>query len=63
MTKQQKEKFLNIACLLSPENLNGDGEFPKSYVNQRFKQLRKQWAQLEKEVGRQVSEQELYPTL
>lgn len=55
-----KEKFLDLACDLSPENLTCDGELPRSKVLQRLERLRREWAGLEKEIGRKVSEDEVW---
>jgi hypothetical protein len=60
MNAQQKAAFLDLACQLSPENLCCDGELPLSLVRKRYKSLTAQWKKLEKEVGRKVSETELW---
>jgi hypothetical protein len=60
LTPELKEKFLTLACQLSPENLSCDGEAPMSYVRKRAKQLNAQWAELEKQAGRKITEDEIY---
>lgn len=40
MTRQALQNQLaDVDCQLSPENLSGDGEFSRSYVNKRLAQL------------------------
>jgi hypothetical protein len=60
MTQEQKEKFLTLACSLSPENLTCDGELSNAQVRIRHRELMKKWRELEREVGRAVSEEEAY---
>jgi hypothetical protein len=51
-----KEKFLDLACRLSPENLSCDGELSKSEIRRKYKKLMSEWRKLEKRIGRKVSE-------
>lgn len=60
LTKKQREKFLTLACQLSPESLTCDGELPDAQVRARFHSLMRQWHKLEAEVGRKVTEREAY---
>ena len=60
LTKAQHEQFLNLACALSPENLTCDGELSRTAVRQRYRKLMQQWRALETEVGRKVSEDEVW---
>lgn len=60
MNKNTLHKFLDIACQLSPENLCCDGELSENETNKRYRKLMYQWHQLEKEVGRKVTEDEVY---
>ena len=53
-------KFLDLASMLSPENLHRDGEASKTEVKQRSTFLKKQWSDLEYLVGRKVSEDEIW---
>lgn len=55
-----KERFCDLAGQLSPENLSCDGELPAKQVAARRKRLMTEWAGLEKQVGRRVSESETY---
>ena len=57
---ETKKKFLILACSLSPENLNCDGEISSAAANRKYQKLMKQWKALEKKVGRKVSEEEVY---
>jgi len=59
LTKEQQEKFVNLACALSPENLSCDGELSRAETTRRYNRLMKQWKALEKIVGREVSEHEV----
>lgn len=60
MTPEQKQRFLNLACALSPENLTCDGELSRTAVKRKAVSLRRQWKELEKQVGRKVSEDEIW---
>lgn len=55
-----KEKFLNIASALSPENISWDGERPKSAIARERARLNAEWKKLEAQVGRKVSEDEVW---
>jgi hypothetical protein len=44
-------KFETLACQLSPENLSCDGEADPRWVQQQYKALKKEWAQVEKEMS------------
>jgi len=59
-TLEIREKFVGLACQLSPENLTCDGEAPRSWVRKRFNNLTRQWKALERQVGREVSEDEVW---
>jgi len=48
---------------LSPENLTCDGELSSSEVEARQKLLEACWKKLEKELGRKVTSEELYPEI
>lgn len=60
LTECQQHKFLNLACALSPENLSCDGELPSHLVRSKYNRLMKEWRALEKQVGRQVTEDEVW---
>ena len=60
MTKEQHSKFLQLASALSPENLHCDGEISRAEAKRKWVRLMKQWRGLEKEVGRTVSEDEVW---
>lgn len=59
-TEQIMKDFDGLACRLSPENLCCDGELNKRQVQHRFNQIRKEWKKLEKEIGRNVTEDEVW---
>lgn len=58
MTEDLKNKFLNLACRLSPENLHCDGEISRAQAERKRKAIMKEWAALEKEAGRTVDQDE-----
>ena len=60
MTEDIKKKFSSLACQLSPENLTCDGELSNAQVRIRYQKLTSEWAKLEREVGRAVSEEETW---
>ena len=60
ITNIQLRKFLSIANALSPENLSCDGELSRTQVQARYKKLKKDWSDLEKEVGFTVTEETIY---
>jgi len=57
---QQKQEFIDMACELSPENLNCDGEICHAQAQRKYQNIMKRWHKLESEVGRTVSEQEIW---
>lgn len=50
-----------VECELSPENLHCDGEISASAANKKFKKLKAKQKQLIEELGREPTDQELYP--
>jgi len=56
-------KFEDLVSALSPENLSCDGELPKSQIQARYKQLTAQWKQLEKQLGRTITEDEIWDAI
>ncbi len=62
-TLQQKQKFLCLVEALSPENLHEDGEISNRQADQKEKKLMKQWRLLEKEIRREVTEEEIWEQL
>ena len=57
------EEFSELLCELSPENLHCDGEISVSEANRKYKKLMTQWRKLEKKLGREYSEGEIYDLL
>lgn len=55
--------FRELASALSPENLSCDGERPASEARRVEAKLRKEWRQLERQVGRTVTENEIWQTV
>lgn len=53
-------KFLDLCGQLSPENLHCDGECSASQVRTRLAQINKQWRALEAQLGRKVTEDEVW---
>ena len=60
LTSELQEKFLDLACALSPENLTCDGELPRYAVRAKLARLNAEWAALEKLAGRKVTESEVW---
>ena len=54
------QKFSRLCSRLSPENLHCDGEISKSQANTRYKQIRREWRDLEAECGSKVSEDDVW---
>lgn len=52
--------FLKLASGLSPENLAMDGEATTAQINAKYKNLTKQWHDLEDELQTHVTEAEVY---
>jgi hypothetical protein len=51
---------LDTLCAeLSPENLSCDGELSRTAINQRLRAIRGEWKEIEKKLGRKVSEDEI----
>jgi hypothetical protein len=54
------QKFLSLTCQLSPENLHCDGEISLAEAERNRRRLMKAWRALEVEVGRPVTEDEIW---
>jgi hypothetical protein len=63
LSQELYSEFQNLACRLSPENLTCDGECSQAESNRKYRTLTNRWKELEKQVGRKVSENELYSDL
>ncbi|MBC8738521.1 hypothetical protein F6X40_17245 [Paraburkholderia sp. UCT31] len=63
LTKEILERFLDLSNRLSSENLHCDGEISRAEAERKRKALLKEWADLEREVGHRVSEDEVYAAL
>jgi len=53
------QQFFGLANRLSPENLSCDGEISKAQAQMRYRQIMREWATLERKVGRKVSLEEV----
>lgn len=61
MTEAQIWQELDkLTCWLSPENLTCDGELTMTEVKARRHSIMVRWSQLEKMLGRKVTEDEVY---
>ena len=60
ITEEIKNAFISLACALSPENLHCDGEISRSQAQRKYNALMKKWRALEKKIGRQVDEYEVF---
>jgi len=54
------QKFLTLCSQLSPENLTCDGELSASQVRVRVARINKEWKSLEAQLGRKVTEDEIW---
>jgi len=52
--------FVDLSCLMSPENISCDGECSQAEVNRKWRKLSKKWHKLESELGRPMSEMEVF---
>ena len=58
-TDEELMKALDVLCgELSPENLSCDGEISRSAMMKKASALRAEWNEVEKKLGRKVSEEE-----
>ena len=53
-------RLMGLASDLSPENLTCDGELKGWEVRRKLGRLRKQWREAEEELGRKVTEEEVW---
>lgn len=60
MTEEQYQQFLGMSSELSPENLHCDGEISNAEANRKYREIMRRWRKLEKEVGREVTENEVW---
>lgn len=54
------DRFIALAARLSPENLHADGEISASQAAAKRKRIMEDWRKLEAELGRSVSEEEVW---
>ena len=65
MTKKQMpdrlwEMFSDLSDRLSPENLHQDGEISVEEAEEKYDELMMEWRRLEKIIGLEVSEDEVW---
>jgi len=60
VSQEQRNKFLGLCSELSPENLCCDGEISMTQARARERQIKREWRQLEEEVGRKVTQDEVW---
>ena len=58
ISDEMKEKFVDLVSRLSPENLHRDGEASQSEVRAELSRIKREWKELERQVGRKVTEDE-----
>jgi len=61
--KRYLAQFEDLLYKLSPENLHCDGEISNSEAQRKYVKLMKAWKRLERQVGRTVSEEEVWGLL
>lgn len=54
------DKFIDLASSLSPENLHCDGEISQTEAMRKFRRLTRDWKILEKQVGFEITESEIW---
>lgn len=57
------DKFQKLVSALSPENLYCDGEISHSQAQRKYRELKTLWSDCERELGRKVSESEVWKTV
>jgi hypothetical protein len=64
MTAEQEndlmDSFFRVSMAMEPENLYCDGEVSHAEAMRKLKSLQRTWANLEKQIGRRVTENEVY---
>lgn len=60
MSNEIKEKFKHLVYSLEPEALYCDGEISPAQGRAKERKLRKEWTDLERQVGRAVTEDEVW---
>lgn len=61
MTKNEiMNSFVDLTFKLSPENLTCDGELSKRQVKTKLRKLKAEWKRLEKQLGKSMSESEVW---
>ena len=60
ITNELFDKFFALLTALEPEHLYMDGEATEQVAISREKALRRQWKFLEKHVGKEVTEQDIW---
>ena len=59
-TEEELMNSLDTLCNeLSPENLSCDGELSLTAINKKFREIKAEWKEIEKKLGRKVSEDEV----
>ena len=48
-----------LSSELSPENLSCDGELSRTAINQKLRAIRGEWKEIEKKIGRNITEDEV----
>ena len=60
INKRMFDKFMDLSCQLSPENLCCDGEASEAQINRTIREIKKQWKELESKIGRKVTQDEIW---
>ena len=61
--KRYLVQFRDLYMRLELENLTCDGELSKSEVARKYKRLMKDWKRLERQVGRTVTDEEIFTSM
>jgi len=60
ITAPIREQFQALSNALSPENLYEDGEISREQAQRKYRSIMREWKELERQVGRKVSESEVW---
>jgi hypothetical protein len=60
LTDEIKRQFVDMSCSLSPENLTGNGQIPRSQWQKKINKLQHDWRELEEQIGMKVTGEMAY---
>lgn len=57
--KELMDSLERLCSDLSPENLSCDGELSRTAINRKYREIKGEWKEIEKKLGRKVTESEI----